>query len=96
MGLLDKTNPSATRESVMLHAKIFGVLAAVCYGISMIWWPALREGWWIWLPLVSAIGAALGALMEWQLNDALDINLVVDDVEDEFGIKIPENERKTI
>lgn len=96
MGLLDKTNPFATRESVVRHAKIFGVFAAVCCGIYMIGRPSLRENWWIWLPLCSAAGAALGALMEWQLDDSLDINLVADEVEDEFGIKIPVSDREKI
>jgi hypothetical protein len=39
MPLLDRTNPSATRESVIRHATIWAVVSAVLYPIVGIWRP---------------------------------------------------------
>jgi hypothetical protein len=96
MGLLDKTNPFATRESVMLHAKIFGALAVVGYGGICIWRPEARAVWWFAIPLVGFFGGALGALLEWQLNDNFDIHDVVSEVNTEFGTTISRAECATI
>jgi len=69
MGLLDKTNPNATRDSVVRHAKIWAAVMAVAYPVACIWEPWLRDVWPIGYPLAVAFGAAIGALMEWQLDD---------------------------
>lgn len=69
MGLLDKTNPNATRDSVVRHAKIWAAVMAVAYPIACIWNPPLRNLWPVGLPLAILYGAGIGALMEWQLDD---------------------------
>jgi len=96
MGLLARTNPLATRESVIRHAKIFGVLTVVVYCGICVWYPAWREFWWLKLPVAVVFGAGLGALMEWQLNDNPDIYEVVHRVQKDFSIEIPEAEWKGI
>lgn len=90
MRFLAKTNPMATHESVIRHAKIFGVVTVVAYCGICIWYPGWREFWWLKLPAAVAFGAALGALMEWQLNDGLEFMFVIEEVEDEFKIEIPQ------
>ena len=90
MGLLVKTNPTATRESVIRHAIISSFLAAIVYLIAAVWTPALLDYWLILLPVAMTAGAALGALMEWQLDDGVEIYWIVLEVEEAFGIKIPE------
>jgi hypothetical protein len=90
MSLLAKTNPTATRASVIWNAKLWGMLVAIAYGAICIWSPGWRELWWLKLPGVAAFGAAIGALMEWQLNDGIDLYWIVGEVEEEFGIKIPQ------
>jgi hypothetical protein len=72
MGLLDQTNPNATSRSVAAHAIGWGVVAIVAYYIACIWYPSFREGWFIKLPGCILFGAAVGGLMEWQLDDADD------------------------
>jgi hypothetical protein len=69
MGLLDKTNPNATRQSVIRHALIFGAMMAVAFPIACIWLPWFREFWPVLLPMFVLAFAGIGALMEWQLND---------------------------
>jgi hypothetical protein len=69
MGLLDKTNPKTTRGSVIRHALISGVLIALAYLAACVWKPSLRGAWPIPLPAAALLGAAIGALMEWQLPD---------------------------
>jgi hypothetical protein len=51
---------------------------------------------WIALPGAIVAGAALGALVEWQNPDLIDIGDIVRAVEKEFGIKIPEQEWQAI
>jgi hypothetical protein len=92
MALLDKTNSTATRKSVMRHALIGGVSLAILYPIFANWYPALRDHWLIFWPISVAGGAAFAALMEWQLDDGVEIYWIVREVESEFGIKIPEAE----
>jgi hypothetical protein len=72
MGLLDKTNPHATRKSVIRQAIIFSILTAVAYPIACVWMPLLRAAWPVFYPVAILLGAGIGALMEWQLDDSLD------------------------
>ena len=74
MGLLDKTNPNATRKSLIRWA-IFGAIGAPIYIVLRHW------GHWGGTPLrycciilfaTPILGAGIGALMEWQLDDGLD------------------------
>jgi hypothetical protein len=69
MPLLDRTKPNATRESVIRHAVIWAVVSAVAYPIAAHWRPWLWEIWPVGLPLAILGGAALGALMQGQLDD---------------------------
>ena len=72
MGLLDKTNPRATRASVLRHALLFALLSVLlitgvawCRGVPAIYFPAIA--------VASAVfGAFVGGLMEWQLDDGDD------------------------
>jgi hypothetical protein len=87
MGLLDKTNPCATRESVIRHALIFGSLVAAGYPIACIWSEVLRDNWFLF-PVAVVFGALMGALMEWQIDDGLEIYWVVKEAEEEFNVTI--------
>jgi hypothetical protein len=92
VGLLDKTNPAATRESLIRNAWIFGG-GTFAVGLAMcLWKQPANSGWPFVLALVSLAGAALGALLEWQMDDGISVELfyVVQEVNDEFGITIPE------
>ena len=88
MGLFEKTNPLATRGSVVQEAKLFGALAGIAYCAVCIWYPDWRDLWWLKLPAAVAFGAGMGALIEWQVDDNIDIHWIVLEVEDEFGIEI--------
>lgn len=67
MGLLEKTNPKATRRSVLLNAlqgAITVPLVIACVGK-----PNVRKHWRITMPLFTLLGAAIGGLVEWQVDD---------------------------
>ena len=68
MGLLDKTNPHATRKSVIQWA-IFGAVAGPLFLLFIIWNKVPVRFWWIILAAATIFGAGIGALMEWQLDD---------------------------
>ena len=71
MGLLDKTNPHATRRSVARWA-VFGAVSAPLLILLMNRLHG-REGYpWIILLLAAIFGAVISALVEWQLDDGLD------------------------
>jgi hypothetical protein len=90
MGLLDKTNPTATRASIIRHAVIWSVVSLVAFPFACMWGPPpFRDYWPILLPTFLIFGAAIGALMEWQLDDGVEIYWVVLEVEKEFDVKIP-------
>jgi hypothetical protein len=88
MGLLAKTNPAATGESVIRQALLRGVVSVVACVVYFVWSQPNFAGWLFLVPLVGLLGAALGALMEWQLADGVDIYWIVCEVEDEFGVKL--------
>jgi acyl carrier protein len=88
MGLFAKTNPTATRESVKRQAVIWGAISVVATFAYCLWKLPTFDAWPMLLPLAGLLGAALGALMEWQLDDGIEIYWVVREVEDEFSIKI--------
>lgn len=96
MGLLTKTNPAATRDSVIRHALIFGVIAAVIAPFVIAGNPAMKESWPILYPLAVLAGAALGGLLEWQPLDDVDVDEVVRDAEEEFDVSIPVEELPSI
>jgi acyl carrier protein len=96
MGLLDKTNPFATRNTLTRAAVLGGLVAGIGYGVACHWHPALVSDWWFALPGAIAVGAALGFLLDWQELDQIDIGLVVQEVEREFRIKIPKEDWRTI
>ena len=65
MGLLDKTNPKATWQSVILWA-VYGALAVPAF-FFLLGKPAIREHWPITLPLFAILGASVSAIYEWQV-----------------------------
>ncbi len=68
MGLLDRTNPRATRESVIRWA-IGGAIGTPVYVVLRL--PHLPHRFWPLILIAAAVlGAGLGALMEWQLDDS--------------------------
>jgi hypothetical protein len=72
MGLLDKTNPIATWKSVLLSAALAGVSVP---GFFLVFGkPWVREEWAITVPLFSLLGAFLGGLVEWQIDDSSEID----------------------
>ncbi|HJT34803.1 MAG TPA: hypothetical protein VJ783_22440 [Pirellulales bacterium] len=70
MGLLDKTNPTATWQSVTRHAIIGAVLSPALF--LAFGKPAVREHWCALLPVFAILGAAVAAILEWQLDDNPD------------------------
>jgi len=70
MGLLDKTNPSATLGSVLRAAGI----SAVCGGIVffLAFEAQYVEAWRIALPPWVLLCAAVGAICEWQVSEESD------------------------
>ena len=70
MRLLDKTNPRATRQSVIRHAIIGAVVASAF--IFAFGKPAIRAHWPSLLPVFAVLGAGIFALSEWQVDDGLD------------------------
>jgi hypothetical protein len=70
MGLLDKTNPRATRQSVVRDAIIGAVVVpAFLFAIGK---PAIRPHWPVLLPVFAILGAGVAALYEWQVDDGPD------------------------
>lgn len=67
MGLLDKTNPSATRRSVIRHAIIGAILTPAFF--FLFGKPAVRAHWPALLPVFAILGAAVAAICEWQMDD---------------------------
>ncbi|MEI7924272.1 MAG: hypothetical protein WCJ40_20380 [Planctomycetota bacterium] len=68
MGLLDKTNPNATRRSVLRQSLISAITTPlVVFVISK---PAFRRHWRVTVPIFTLMGAGIGALVEWQVDDA--------------------------
>ena len=90
MELLAKTNPTATRGSIIRHAIVWGSISVVACLTCFVWSQPHFSGWPFFLPLAGLLGAAIGALMEWQLDDGVEIYYVVQEVEDEFEVKIPQ------
>lgn len=92
MGLLDKTNPLATRESVIRWAIGWGVLSVVVL-LSYFAWSPPQNPDWPWLVVLAGIaGAFLGGLMEWQPLDGLELYELMLDVDEEFTITLPKEE----
>ena len=96
MGLLSKTNPAATRESVIRSATILGLIAAIGYLVLCIWSPALQENFASRLPVFVVAAAFLGGLLEWQTPDLIPIEETVRDAEEEFNVHIPDQIRAGI
>lgn len=70
MGLLDKTNPKATRTSVIRGAIIGAVLVpAFFFALGK---PSVREHGRALLPAFAILGAAVAAIFEWQVDDSTD------------------------
>jgi hypothetical protein len=67
MGLLDKTNPAATRRSVLRHALIGSIITPLFF--LVLGKPALREHAAVFFPLFSLLGAGVAALYEWQVAE---------------------------
>ncbi len=68
MGLLDKTNLNATRRSVLRQSLISAITTPlVVFVISK---PAFRRHWRVTFPIFTLMGAGIGALVEWQVDDA--------------------------
>ena len=70
MGLLDKTNPNATRQSVIRHA-ILGAIGFPAFFFAL-GKPAIRAHWLPLLPVFALLGAGVAALLELQSDDGPD------------------------
>jgi hypothetical protein len=70
MGLLDKTNPRATRRSVIRHS-ILGAVVVPAFFFAL-GKPAIRAHWAAFLPVFAVLGAGVFALVEWQVDDGPD------------------------
>jgi hypothetical protein len=72
MGLLDKTNPRATRRSVLLKSTVSAVVGAIVFLLAFK--PAYRAAWRVALPIWVLLCAGVGALWEWQVRDESDVD----------------------
>ena len=78
MGLLSKINPHATASSVVCHALGWGTALTVLYAAlpwlrpSVAEYPFPPAPLFFRLVLVFALGAFVGGVIEWQVNDADD------------------------
>jgi hypothetical protein len=70
MGLLDKTNPRATRRSVILHA-ILGAVVVPDFFLAL-GKPEFRAHWAVFLPVFAVLGAGIAALAGGQVYDGPD------------------------
>ena len=68
MGLLDRTNPRATRRSVIRRA-ILGAFVTPTFFIAL-GKPEIRAHWAVFIPLFSVLGLGIYALCEWQVDDS--------------------------
>lgn len=97
MGLLDKTNPQATRESVIRQALLFGTGSVVALLLYFAWSAPQDPYWPLYLLLAGISGAFAGGLMEWQVADGLNLCEVLLEVEEEFAVELPkENDCDTV
>jgi len=65
MGLFDKTNPNATRKSVLTAAAESMVVGAIVFTFAF---KALYvQAWPVTLPLWLLLCAGIGAISEWQV-----------------------------
>lgn len=71
MGLLDKTNPRATRGSLIRWA-IIGAVGGPLFVLFVNWAKAKQSVGWIILLLATIFGALTSAIVEWQLDDGPD------------------------
>jgi hypothetical protein len=71
MGLLDKTNPMATRESVIRWAIGGGIMSPAMIFLHLRRTPIPHRYWLPILIATAVLGAGLGALVEWQLDDGV-------------------------
>jgi hypothetical protein len=62
MGLLDKTNPHATRRNVLMNAIQNAMTVPLL--VFIIGKPYAREHWRITMPLFTLLGAGIGGLWE--------------------------------
>jgi hypothetical protein len=70
MGLLDKTNPRATRRSVIRQALLGAVVVpAFFFAFGK---PVIRARWVALLPVLAVLGAGVYGLAEWQVSDGPD------------------------
>jgi hypothetical protein len=63
MGFLDKTNPAATRDSVIRWAIGTGIAPPILLLVFGVPVPAK------FLPFIALVGSGIGACIEWQLDD---------------------------
>jgi hypothetical protein len=68
--MLDKTNPRATRRSVIRSA-ILGAVVVPTFFFAL-GKPWIRAHWAVFLPWFAVLGAGIAALAEWQLDDGPD------------------------
>jgi hypothetical protein len=72
MGLLDKTNPTATGRSV-IRCAIGGAIGASIVIFLQLRLTPLPHRYWLPVLIVAAVlGAGIGALIEWQLDGGKD------------------------
>jgi hypothetical protein len=69
MGLLEKTNPTATRGSVIRWAIGWSIVAPILISLQLRLTPLPLRYWLPVLIVAAVVGAGIGALIEWQLDD---------------------------
>jgi hypothetical protein len=72
MGLLEKTNPTATRGSVIRWAIGWAILTPILISLQLRLTPFPLRYWLPVLIMATVLGSGIGALVEWQLDDGED------------------------
>ena len=67
MGLLGKTNPKASRVSVLRAATISAIVGTIVFFACFK--PMYQKAWPVALPIWVLLCAFVGALCEWQVPD---------------------------
>lgn len=68
--LLNKTNPTATRRSIIIHA-ILGAVGGPAF-LFLLGKPWVRAHWPVLLPVFSVLGAGIAGIAAWQVDDSAE------------------------
>ena len=88
MGLLDKTNPTATRKTLICWAIGTAVFTVGFVALRIAWVGVPFRYWPVILITAAVFGGCIGFLVEWQLDDGIDLSDITFRLERKLSIKI--------